>query len=42
LGEGPGLFSNNEDGSGLVPSYVSDIRLFAEGIFTDETVSEAL
>jgi len=38
---GPGL-RNNDDGSGLIPSYVSEVRFFAEGVLNGETVSEAL
>jgi len=38
---GPGLYYN-DDGSGLVPSYVSDIRFFAEEILAGKTTSEAL
>ncbi|MDD4762091.1 MAG: hypothetical protein PHZ25_03670 [Candidatus Pacebacteria bacterium] len=40
-GGGPGLYYN-DDGSGLVPSAISKIRFFAEGILAGETISEAL
>jgi len=38
----PSLRNNNEDGGGLVPSYVSKMRFFAEGILAGETTAEAL